>query len=355
MKEQLAIPGAELERATGPALAAVRAAQAALERVRNPDPPNTKKAYDRARELYGAWCDITGTFPPFPVQPERLVSFLEWLSTEAPRKNAPPGYAPNTVRLAMAAICTMDRDARVTPSEPNPISIALSPIVRRWQKSWRRDNPRAPRRKAPAIGAQQLWRLLEVINEPTPRCARAWHVVRACRDRAMVLIGIYGALRVSELVALDLSDVRFVDRGLELRLRSSKTDQLGEGKWKGILPAGARGVCAVDAWSAWLRVRGSFPGPAFVSISRTGELGTTHMDERTAKLMIERHGERAGLDLSSHSMRATFATLAGKHGHAIEAVAEHMGHSSIQTTAGYMRRGSLFDEKNPTAGLFDGD
>jgi len=48
------------------------------------------------------------------------------------------------------------------------------------------------------------------------------------RDRALVLIGFAGALRRSELVGLDVDDVRFEGEGLVLRLRRSKTNQEGE-------------------------------------------------------------------------------------------------------------------------------
>ena len=48
------------------------------------------------------------------------------------------------------------------------------------------------------------------------------------RNRALLLLAFGGALRRSELVALDLADVTVVDQGVELRLRRSKTDQEGE-------------------------------------------------------------------------------------------------------------------------------
>ena len=49
------------------------------------------------------------------------------------------------------------------------------------------------------------------------------------RDRALLLIGFAGALRRSELVALDVADIEHVRRGIVLHLRRSKTDQDGQG------------------------------------------------------------------------------------------------------------------------------
>ena len=54
------------------------------------------------------------------------------------------------------------------------------------------------------------------------------------RDRAPLLCGFAGAFRRGELTRLVWSDVRFVDEGLVLRLRRSKTDLAGVGRDVGI-------------------------------------------------------------------------------------------------------------------------
>ena len=53
---------------------------------------------------------------------------------------------------------------------------------------------------------------------------------RTERDRALILIGMAGALRRSEIVALDVSDLTFSPEGVRLVIRRSKGDQLGEGQ-----------------------------------------------------------------------------------------------------------------------------
>jgi integrase len=45
------------------------------------------------------------------------------------------------------------------------------------------------------------------------------------RDRALLLLGFAGALRRSELVGLDVSDLIKTNAGLRIRIRTSKTDQ----------------------------------------------------------------------------------------------------------------------------------
>src|SRR4051812_19303579 len=79
---------------------------------------------------------------------------------------------------------------------------------------------------------------------------------RALRDRALLLVGFAGALRRSELVALDVADLRFVAEGVVLALRRRKTDQEGHGTEIAI-PYGQseRTCCGETAGAAggWLR------------------------------------------------------------------------------------------------------
>ncbi len=47
------------------------------------------------------------------------------------------------------------------------------------------------------------------------------------RDRALLLVGFFGAFRRSELVSLRWEQVSFVGEGMILTLPRSKTDQTG--------------------------------------------------------------------------------------------------------------------------------
>ncbi len=56
----------------------------------------------------------------------------------------------------------------------------------------------------------------------------------AARDRALLLLGLDGGYRMSELASLNAEDVGLADKGAVVLLRKSKTDQAGEGFHKGI-------------------------------------------------------------------------------------------------------------------------
>ena len=50
------------------------------------------------------------------------------------------------------------------------------------------------------------------------------------RNRALTLVGMAGALRRSEIVALEVSDLTFSVEGVRIVIRRSKGDQFGEGQ-----------------------------------------------------------------------------------------------------------------------------
>jgi site-specific recombinase XerC len=54
------------------------------------------------------------------------------------------------------------------------------------------------------------------------------------RDRAILLLGFSSGMRRSELAALDVSDLTFVDQGVDVLIRRSKTDPEGKGRTIGI-------------------------------------------------------------------------------------------------------------------------
>jgi integrase len=81
------------------------------------------------------------------------------------------------------------------------------------------------------------------------------------RDRVLILLGFAGALRRSELVALDVSDLMRTENGLLVTIRRSKTDQEAEGTIIAI-PRGGQ-ECPVKAVEVWLRAASITEGAVF--------------------------------------------------------------------------------------------
>ena len=85
-------------------------------------------------------------------------------------------------------------------------------------------------------------------------------LTRACgddlagkRDRALFLMGFAGALRRSELVALDVEHITWTRAGMKSLIERSKTDAEGEGTEIAIPRGQANETCPVTALKAcWI-------------------------------------------------------------------------------------------------------
>jgi integrase len=192
----------------------------------------------------------------------RLSYRAEYLFKQATTAHDPHGqgwtlHKPSTIRRRLASISVAHQVAGFdTPTADAGVRAVWSGIRRRQGM--------APR-KVRAARTKVITAMVAPLGEG----------LADARDRTLLLFGFAGALRRSELVALDVEDVSEDDAGLRLVLRKSKTDQEAEGAIRG-LPYGSHpATCPVRAWRRWLDVSGIQTGAAFRSVSRHGHLGTT--------------------------------------------------------------------------------
>jgi len=159
--------------------------------------PRTREAYRKAWEAFAAWC-AAHSFPCLPAAPETVALYLT--------SRADAGRKVATLELELAAISQRHKAAGLA----SPRDAA---VVRELLKGIRRTKGVAQDEKAPADVAV-LKQMLATLPETK----------RGRRDRALLLVGFSGAFRRSELVSLNVGDVRFTADGLTVRLRRSKTD-----------------------------------------------------------------------------------------------------------------------------------
>ena len=162
------------------------------------------------------------------------------------------------------------------------------------------------------------------------------------RDRALVLAGVAGAFRRSELVALDVADLAAVPEGYRITIRRSKSDQDGEGQ---VIQLGrtGRATCPVGAVEAWIAAAGLTAGPLFRSVDRHGRLGSS-LSTRAVADVVKKRAALAGLDgaFSGHSLRSGFATSAAYAGIEERAIMCQTRHTSATTVRRFIRAGDLF-------------
>jgi site-specific recombinase XerD len=169
--------------------------------------------------------------------------------------------------------------------------------------------------------------------------------LRGLRDRALLLLGFAGALRRSELVALNVEDLEETAEGMHVTIRHSKTDQEGTGDFVSI-PHGSR-LRPVAAVKEWLEAAAIIEGPIFCSIKKGGSLTLERLSDRSVAQIVKGRAEAAGFDpnlFSGHSLRAGFVTSALHHGADILRVMDVTRHREVSTLKTYGRRAKAFTQ-----------
>ncbi|GBR55736.1 tyrosine-type recombinase/integrase [Gluconobacter sphaericus] len=157
------------------------------------------------------------------------------------------------------------------------------------------------------------------------------------RNRALLALGFAGALRRSELVTLEVTDLVPQEGGALLTLRRSKTDPYEAGQTIRILNVST--IRALDYIATWCEAAGITSGRLFRSVERHGRIGRS-LSDRSVVRIIKGSAEAVGFDperFSGHSLRAGFVTS----GADALLIAETSRHQSLDMLRTYVRRASL--------------
>ena len=284
---------------------------------------NTIRAYESDWRQFEAWCDAR-ELESLPARVEAVATYLASL--------AQAGKADSTIGRHLAAIGWRHRQAGEVP----PTARDARQVIADTLAGIRREQRARPSAKKAAIGAGDLGAMIGVVRGMGSK---------AVRDRAILALGLASALRRSELVALQLADVRFVKEGARMTIRSSKTDQEGEGQTIAI-PNGAA-ILPVARLKAWLAVRGDGPGPLFTRAGPNGAMTLLPMSDRAIARIVQKYAALAGLDastLAAHSLRAGFLTEAARTGASLPKMQEVSRQKKLEVLLGYIRSVELFDD-----------
>lgn len=327
---------------------------AAAELIEEAVPENTAVAYRSRWRSFSAWCENAGRVA-LPATAQTVAAYLTYLAVDR-------GLKATTVDAHLAAIRTVHRASGQVP--PDGLA-ARKIVVAAQRREARRDGRYGPRKALP------------VMVSDLPQIAAACDAATAAglRDRAVVLLGFALLARRSELAALNISDVEHVpEEGLEVTIRSSKTDQAARGLVRRIHYAADASVCpvrAVLAWLDYLAERDVRSGPLFTRIDRWGNTdsragGRYRSGEgRDGRLRPQAIGdiiaaacEAAGLGdrdtrrYSGHSVRRGGATSMLRAGAPPLNVSRHgRWADGSRSFAGYVEEATGFGDSNPTKGL----
>ncbi len=220
------------------------------------------------------------------------------------RRGMASGRSPRSVARSVACIRGLYRFL-VTDGQlsANPADELRAP------RSW----PDLPR----CLSAEEVDRLLEQPDSDTPV---------GLRDRALLEVLYASGLRVSELVALRLGD---------LRLAAGCLTCVGKGSKERLVPVGEVAVRWVREYAATARPRllsGRSSTWLFVNARGGGRLSRVG-----AWKMLKKHTLRAGLprETSPHVLRHSFATHLLERGADLRSIQTLLGHADLSTTQIY--------------------
>lgn len=181
--------------------------------------------------------------------------------------------------------------------------------------------PKTPRRIPQRL---ELGEVEELLHAPDPATARGK------RDLAILEL-LYGTgVRVSELVGLDLTDLRRNSRILRV---------LGKGGKERVVPFGE---VAADALGDYLSARGELAAAGSGAASEAVFLNARggRLTDRSVRTIVRRYLGEAGIahlagKATPHTLRHAFATHLLDRGADLRAIQELLGHASLATTQKY--------------------
>ena len=155
------------------------------------------------------------------------------------------------------------------------------------------------------------------------------------RDKALILLGFAGGFRRSELVSILNEDIEFVQEGVKILIKRSKTDQSGEGTIKAIPYFDNQEFCPVITLKNYLNQK----------LSKNTEDKVFEISDKSVALIIKKYAQKAGLDSSryaGHSLRSGFATTAAEFGAEERNIMAMTGHKTTQMVRRYIQEANLF-------------
>lgn len=195
-----------------------------------------------------------------------------------------------------------------------------------------------PPEKAPPFSIEQLMLITDHLKSRGE--------LAAARNNALLQVGFFGALRRSELVALEWQHINFVPQGVEILISRSKTDQEGKGSVCAI-PYGNAILCPVTTLHYWLEKSGVSSGPVFCQILKGNKVTTNAISSNSINKIIKLLAIACQLpqakNYSGHSLRRGFATTASQKGASFSAIMRQGRWRHEGTVHGYIEEGSRFD------------
>ncbi len=292
-----------------------------LKNLKNSKANNTLRAYKSDFKDFVAFCDKHG-LRALPTEPKTIALYLTYLSKIS---------KISTLRRRLVSISIIHKMKGYYLDTKHPVIIENLLGIKRVKGSIQVG-------KKPLL-INDLKAIINVINEQ-----KVEEIIKL-RDISLVLIGFGGGFRRSEIISIDYEDLEFVQEGLKITLKKSKTDQFGEGTTKGLPYFESKIYCPVNNLKKWLLISNIKSGPIFRRFSKGPKISEKRLTDQTVVLLIKKYLKLAGIEstnYSGHSLRSGFATVAAEAGADERSIMAMTGHKSSQMVRRYIKEANLF-------------
>jgi site-specific recombinase XerD len=280
-----------------------------IKNLRNSKSTNTLRAYQSDYNDFSIFCSKNG-FQAMPTEPKILSLYITHLASYSK-------FSTLKRRLASISIIHKTKGHYIDTKHP---------IIAENLMGIKRTNGSNQKGKKPLL-INDLKLLIQAIDQSKEKN------IRKIRDKALVLIGFSGGFRRSELVDIEYEDIEFVEEGVKIFVKRSKTDQSGEGMTKAIPYFDNINFCPVKALNKWVVEAELKDGKIF------------NISDKNVALIIKKYANYAGLDAhryAGHSLRSGFATSTAESGAEERNIMAMTGHKSTEMVRRYIKEANLF-------------
>ena len=290
--------------------------------LQNSKANNTVRAYKSDFNNFGLFCAQNG-FKSLPSEPKIVSLYITHLSSK--------GIKMSTLKRRLVSIGVIHKLKGHYLDTKHPVIIENIMGIKRRKGSIQKG-------KKPLL-INNLKKIINAIDEQNTEN------IKKFRDRSIILMGFSGGFRRNEIVSLDYDDLDFVNEGLKISIKRSKTDQFGEGSIKGLPYFDNTQYCPVLSLKNWIEISRIRSGPLFRRFSKGTKLSEKRLTDQTVALLIKKYLKIAGIDsknYSGHSLRSGFATSAAEAGVEERNIMSMTGHKSPEMVRRYIKEANIF-------------
>ena len=283
---------------------------------------NTIRAYKSDFHDFGLFCVKNG-FKSLPTDPKTVSLYLTYLAAKDNKIS--------TIKRRIVSIGVVHKMKGHYLDTKHPA------IVENLLGIKRRKGVKQKGKKPLLINDLKI--LINVIDEENSS------EFKIARDRTIILLGFGGGFRRNELVSLDYEDLDFVNEGIKINIKKSKTDQFGEGSIKALPYFDNPHYCPVKSIQNWIKISKINQGAIFRKFHKGIKLSNDRLSDQSVALLIKYYLDLAGIDnknYSGHSLRSGFATSAAEAGAEERSIMNMTGHKSTEMVRRYIKEANLF-------------